>query len=80
MDVLKIAVFRRDKVHCRMTVTSFELSNRRRSFPGSHVGVEANFSCALVRSLLQKTTDIALLNSSQRIGKINFVPCERRCF
>ena len=42
-------------------------------FPGLRVDCEADFSCDLVRSLLQKTIDFALVNSPQKIGKINFV-------
>jgi DNA-binding transcriptional LysR family regulator len=49
-------------------------------YPSLRVDSEADFSCDLVRSLLQKSIDVALVNSPQRIGKINFVSLRKAPF
>lgn len=49
-------------------------------YPSLRIDCEADFSCDLVRSLLQKTIDVALVNSPQKIGKINFVSLRKSPF
>lgn len=49
-------------------------------FPGLRIDCEADFSCDLVGALLQKSVDLALVISPQKIGKINFVSLRRSPF